>query len=729
MSTASAPDAFASSIAECVLATPDAPAAAWPPRPEPLDPAGGGREVRLRMLQHMRGVWNDFNHARRERVQAEIEVAQARQAEISAFWDQHKITVKERWANRMGGRGKTTVADIPGVAEQWHPDNSARPQGVSASAQKRGEASPYLWQCPLGLGHEPWTAWPKDRVQAGAGCPACRHLIRLTDIPTLADQYRGPMPKSQMTYAAHERVPWVCRTWAADPETGTWHRVEHRFEAVVKERALQGDGCRVCAGYVIDDTNSLRTWFPEIAGELDDPDVDPRQLPTSQHNISMKRRAGNDSGGVYATLAWRCRHGHRWKATILNRVQGGGCPHCSRSGISKEQVRLVAELSGLMNLVQPGLPDPRLPGDLPDFASHQITVPPQYKPKHWRYKAVEVDAVFQIKGAIRIGVEYDGSYHHSTKRRDRQQYESEKSQVLVTAGLLDLLVHVRLGDLPVLEVPQALTVLVPERSTPYQQACAVAVAVQDRFPGSVPGLDGYLAGERPHLQDHADAYIIATWGELRPPRRMPERTGPPRPRTLKETQPHRDSLLVPVSAPYRNPDQPAKIARDYRCVCGNPRPFTAVQAHVTSGNTKSCGCLRDQAKRQQYSDVSRAETQAVRDWARVQGIEVGVNGRVPDRITASYRLSKAGRFDALGANGLLEELRVQQWAQLSGQKLGARGRVTSEVWLAYATDCLTQGELNGGSAKQRPACEVVQEGLFDLPATATHGRPARDAGR
>ncbi|WP_229812069.1 LuxR C-terminal-related transcriptional regulator [Streptosporangium pseudovulgare] len=131
-----------------------------------------------------------------------------------------------------------------------------------------------------------------------------------------------------------------------------------------------------------------------------------------------------------------------------------------------------------MKLIQPEPPDPRLPDGLPNVASHQIMAPPQYKPEHWRYKAVEVDAVFQIEGGIRIGVEYDGSYHHSTKRRDRQQYENEKSQVLVTAGLLDLLIHVRLGDLPALKVPEGLTMPAPERSTPYQQARAVAAAVE-----------------------------------------------------------------------------------------------------------------------------------------------------------------------------------------------------------------------------------------------------------
>ncbi|MCM8555410.1 histone-like nucleoid-structuring protein Lsr2 [Streptomyces sp. STCH 565 A] len=663
------------------------------------------------MLGQMRGFWKEQNQLRRERIQAEVEAARARQAEVHAYWNRHKTTVTQRWANRTTGRGQAMVADIPEVAAQWHPDNSAQPEDVSATADRR--KGPYLWQCPLGLGHEPWPATPKDRVRSGAGCPACRQLTRLADIPTLADQYRGPVPVSDMNYASHERVPWICRTWAVDPGTGSWQPVEHCFEAVVKDRALQADACRVCAGYVVDDTNSLRTWFPEIADELDDPDADACRMPTSRHNVSRRQAAGEESGGVYATLPWRCRHGHGWEATILNRVQGGGCPACSLSGISKEQVRLVAELAGLMDLVPPGPPDPRLPDGLPDFSSHQLVVPLQHKPEHWRYKAVEVDAVFQLAAGIRVGVEYDGAFHHSTKRRDRRQYESEKGQVLVAAGLLDLLVHVRLRDLPLLETAQALAVPVPERSTVYQQACAAAAAIEARFPGSVPGIDAYLTDGHPRRQDQADAYILALWGELRPPRRRPARTQPRCPRPLKETIPRQDSLLTPASAPYRNPDRPAEILRDYRCACGNPRQFTAVQAQVTSGNTKSCGCLQRQAKRQRRASLSGAETRAVREWARQQGIDVGTSGRVPDRVTASWRLHRAGRLDVLAADGLLDERRVQQWTQTDGVHLGARGRVTSGAWLAYAEHCLGPDDSHVAAVRQ-PVRTVVQESLFEL---------------
>jgi len=174
------------------------------------------------MSQVMREYWNRTNGERGALLRKEMEAAQSRQAEADAFWDAHKATVKDRWANRTGGRGKTTVADIPEVAQQWHPDNPAHPREVSATTQTSGAQSPYRWRCPLFPDdHAASPAWPKDRVQKGVGCPACRQLMRLADLPTLAAQYQGSAPLGEVTHGSHESVPWLCRTWAVDPDTGT----------------------------------------------------------------------------------------------------------------------------------------------------------------------------------------------------------------------------------------------------------------------------------------------------------------------------------------------------------------------------------------------------------------------------------------------------------------------------------------------------------------------------
>jgi hypothetical protein len=642
------------------------------------------------MLQQMRKVWNAFNTERRARLEAEVQEAQSHQKEVTEYWNHHKKIVVERWGRRTGGRGKTTVADIPEVAAQWHPDNPPA-NSVSATAQRRGDTSPYLWQCPLELAHVPWSAWPKDRVQSGAGCPSCRKLIKLSGIPTLAEQYEGSIPAEEITYRVHDRVPWICRTWALDPETGQWERVEHRFEAVVKSRSQQGDACLVCAGYVVDETNSLATWFPELARQLDEPELDPRSLSASKHNASRKDLQG-DGGDAYAKLHWRCKHGHRWESTVLNRVQGGDCPDCDTSGISKEQVRLVAELAWLMELVPPGRPDSRLPEGTPDFASHKIVIPPRFKPAHWRYREVEVDARFLLPlcGVV-LGLEYDGVFHHSPKLRERGTYEAEKSEVLHATGEVDLVVHVRVGPLPPLQASYALAVSVPERATTYEKACAVGTAIEAKYPGSLPKFAEYLAGGRNRGQSQADSFIVTVWGQLKPPRPKPQRVEAPRLRKLKATDPHPSSLLVPVGDPYRNPKKPTEIIRDYECSCSDHNRVTYVQSQVKSGNTRSCGCLTKKFKqRDRIADtVTPEEATAALSWASRIGIAMQENERLFNRVVASYRLDQAHHLEVLGANGLLEDKHVREWAYANNRMLAARGRVPDGLWLDFAADYLS----------------------------------------
>ena len=635
----------------------------------------------------MREYWNQANAARNRLVAEELVRARARQAEANAYWGAHKAAVKARWTSRTGGRGETTVADVSKVADQWDPGNLLRPEEVLATAQGRvGEQSPYWWRCPLFPDDHAWAAWPKDRVQHGAGCPACRKLTRLGDLPTLAAQYRGPETVQALTYGSNATVPWRCRTWAVDPETGCWHRVEHRFDAVIKSRALQRDSCLVCAGFCIDDTNSLSTWFPELADQLDDPGLDPTRMSPSQHNAPRSVQSGEKP--EYATLPWRCRHGHRWKATVLNRVQGSDCPDCSTAGVSKRQVRLAAELAELFELVQPDLRDAQLDPGVMDFASHHLQIPPALKPAHWRYQDVEVDMLLRLPtGGVVIGVEYDGAYHHSARLRTRhnRRDEGEKSEVLVAASLLSALVHVRIGQLDPVEGQHVLTVMLAEGSSPYHQACAVAALLEERFPGSCPGLDAYRNAGVPMGQRQAEAYIIAKWGELRRPRR-------PRPkkervlRALTATAPYADSWLTPVGGPYRNPVKPREIVRDYECRCGNR--CTAVQSQVTYGTTTSCGCRTKEARQRPRTVISATEARTVRTWAKENGLTISENGRVPDRLVASHRLVNAGHHDRLGSDGLLDPALVQAWATAKEHPLGVRNRIPSGLWLLYASEIL-----------------------------------------
>ena len=210
----------------------------WPVAPQRVDPRGGTRADRLRMLQDMRIYWARVNEARRVRIAAEVESARQAQQSANAFWDLHREAVIRQWRERAGGRGQTTVADIAEIVAQYHPGNAEPPDLVLATEQTR-----YRWVCPRGLPHASWLAAPKDRAQKGSGCPECRHIATLASVPTLAEQFAGDEPTGALTYGLNRSVPWVCRTWAVNPETGEWRQVTHHFDAVLKSRALQGDAC------------------------------------------------------------------------------------------------------------------------------------------------------------------------------------------------------------------------------------------------------------------------------------------------------------------------------------------------------------------------------------------------------------------------------------------------------------------------------------------------------
>ena len=98
-----------------------------------------------------------------------------------------------------------------------------------------------------------------------------------------------------------------------------------------------------------------------------------------------------------ASVWWRCRFGHEWKAKVAPRAVGVGCPHCSIIGVSARQVRLGFELAAA------GLPV--------DLDHPPIAVDGR--------RPIKADIVIP---EMRLIVEYDGSYYHASKvHADRKQ--------------------------------------------------------------------------------------------------------------------------------------------------------------------------------------------------------------------------------------------------------------------------------------------------------------------
>jgi len=65
------------------------------------------------MLRQMRSVWEENNRARHERIMKELAVAQARQAEVTAYWNQHSSPIRTdcRTVRWISGRGHDLSVD------------------------------------------------------------------------------------------------------------------------------------------------------------------------------------------------------------------------------------------------------------------------------------------------------------------------------------------------------------------------------------------------------------------------------------------------------------------------------------------------------------------------------------------------------------------------------------------------------------------------------------------
>jgi hypothetical protein len=290
-----------------------------------------------------------------------------------------------------------------------------------------------------------------------------------------------------------------------------------------------------------------------------------------------------------------------------------------------------------------------------------------------RYRGTRVD---MWEEALHLVVEFDGwKTHGPAGWRDRTAQDLAKTQRLQTAG--ERVIRVR-EDLDPLG---AHDVAVGSGWNAWKVALAVLRRVKELGIAPLEQLDAYAArGTEAAAADTARALL----GERYQPRAFPKKEKPAaEPRQNIATEPHPDSWLTPTGAPYPNPTYRAGALRDYQCRCGN-RVIGAVQADVTRGNKKSCGCLGRESRTMPRGRTDRELTQAARHWAAGEGIVVSSNGALEARVLASYQLHAASLGSVLGPDHLIVEETVRVWAAQQQVQLRARGRLPSSAWKQYA---------------------------------------------
>jgi DNA-directed RNA polymerase subunit RPC12/RpoP len=192
----------------------------------------------------------------------------------------------------------------PELAKQWHPtkNGTLTPDKVTPATYKK-----VWWKCEKG--HE-WEALIV--VRNYRGCPFCvgRKVTKEYNLavlhPYIASQWHptknGTLTPDKVTPGASKKVWWKC-------EQG------HEWMAVVGNRR-NSTGCPYCRRPYISEDYNLEVINPQLA----------KQWHSTKNGDLRPDKLTPGSG---KKVWWTCEKGHEWRASILNRSRGSGCPYCA----------------------------------------------------------------------------------------------------------------------------------------------------------------------------------------------------------------------------------------------------------------------------------------------------------------------------------------------------------------------------------------------------------------
>jgi len=289
-------------------------------------------------------------------------------------------------AGQKACKSNSLEALYPDIARQWHPNkNKISPREVTPGSRKM-----LWWKCNKGDDHE-WQATVSQRV-LGTGCPVCSNhkIVNSNSLATLNPELAGqwhPTKNNLITTAdvgigSHQKVWWKC-------DKG----VDHEWEASVSDRT-NGNGCPICSGKKVVQSNSLGTLNPELALQWH---------PTKNGQLTPFDLVTGSNKKVW----WKCDKGddHEWQTTPNHRTnRGSNCPFCTLTPQSKQELTITFELRIIFPKINPKGFKTRLKG---------------------RQRAIDI-----FIPQLNLCIEFDGSYWHKGKR----EIDKIKSNLLLKEG-------------------------------------------------------------------------------------------------------------------------------------------------------------------------------------------------------------------------------------------------------------------------------------------------------
>jgi len=181
-----------------------------------------------------------------------------------------------------------------GLSREWHPTKNGKltPFDVDYRSGKK-----VWWKCNK-CGHE-WDAEIRARSVLEKSCPICNCLA--SQNPRLASEWNasknGSVTPYHVTYGSKRKVWWKCG------------KCKNEWLASILARNKGLKSCFKCDSLGSKNLELSREWHPTKNGKLTPFDV---------------------SWGSNLSVWWKCsRCGFEWKARIMGRVDGNGCPSCN----------------------------------------------------------------------------------------------------------------------------------------------------------------------------------------------------------------------------------------------------------------------------------------------------------------------------------------------------------------------------------------------------------------
>jgi hypothetical protein len=201
----------------------------------------------------------------------------------------------------------------PELAKQWFTEKNG---DYTIDEFTPGSSKKFWWKCDLNSNHQ-WETTIYNRTKRGQGCPICANEKRKPRNPPLTQTHpllvkqwhqikNGSLVPNE-SIRASRKIWWKC-------DKGE----DHEWEATIQKRK-GGQGCPICKGLKVVQSNSFAFKFPDLIRELH---------PTKNHDLDPNKLYYQSTKRVW----WKCDKGedHEWITSINKRTERGqGCPVCS----------------------------------------------------------------------------------------------------------------------------------------------------------------------------------------------------------------------------------------------------------------------------------------------------------------------------------------------------------------------------------------------------------------